>query len=117
MNQPLYSGLDVGGFDEVCMEARQVNAAPSAMWNKTDKNDARGIAQILRTDWFSPVPMKSREAHGVRALLSTRKTLLKKRWVLPMKSKGCRAVGVEPIASLTFKAAVDDPALLTRILG
>ena len=38
------------------------------MRNKTDKNDARGIAQVLRTGWFSPVHMKSREAHGLRAL-------------------------------------------------
>ncbi|WP_295537285.1 transposase [uncultured Thioclava sp.] len=60
------------------MEARQVNAALSAMRNKTDKNDARGIAHVLRTGWFSPVHMKSREAHGVRALLSTRKALLNK---------------------------------------
>lgn len=60
------------------MEARQVNAALSAMRNKTDKNDARGIAQVLRTGWFSPVHMKSREAHGQRALLSTRKALLNK---------------------------------------
>ena len=55
-----------------------MNAALSAMRNKTDRNDARGIAQILRTGWFSPVHMKSREAHGVRALLSTRKALLNK---------------------------------------
>ncbi|EHS52066.1 transposase, partial [Rhizobium sp. PDO1-076] len=36
----------------VCMEARQVNAALSAMRNKTDKHDARGIAQILRSGWY-----------------------------------------------------------------
>lgn len=60
------------------MEARQVNAALSAMRNKTAKNDARGIAHILRTGWFSPVHMKSREAHGMRALLSCRKALLNK---------------------------------------
>ena len=41
-------------------------------------SDARGIAQILRTGWFSPVHMKSREAHGLRALLSSRKALLNK---------------------------------------
>ena len=58
-------------FDVVCKEARQVRAALSATRNKTDKNDARGIAQILRTGWLSPVQMKSPEAHGVRALLST----------------------------------------------
>ncbi len=78
MSQHLFFGLTNEGFDVVCMEARQVNAALSAMRNKTDKNDARGIAQILRTGWFSPVHMKSRKAHGYRALLSTRKALLNK---------------------------------------
>lgn len=58
MSQHLYFGLTTEGFDVVCMEARQVNAALSAMRNKTDKNDARGIAQVLRTGWFSPVHMK-----------------------------------------------------------
>jgi transposase len=74
----LFYGLKAEGFNVVCMEARQVSAALSAMRNKTHRKDARGIAQILRTGWFSPVHMKSREAHGVRALLSTRKALLSK---------------------------------------
>ena len=78
LSQHLFFGLRDKGFDLSCMEARQVNAALSASRNKTDKTDARGIAQILRTGWFSLVHMKSREAHGVRALLSTRKALLKK---------------------------------------
>lgn len=78
LSQHLFYGLKAEGFDVVCMEACQVSAALSAMRNKTDRNDARGIAQILRTGWFSPVHMKSREAHGVRALLSTRKALLNK---------------------------------------
>lgn len=76
MSQHLFFGLTAEGFDVVCMEARQVKAALSAMRNKTDKNDARGIAHVLRTGWFSPVHMKSREAHGQRALISTRKALL-----------------------------------------
>ena len=58
MSQHLFFGLTAEGFDVVCMEARQVSAALSAMRNKTDKTDARGIAQILRTGWFSPVHMK-----------------------------------------------------------
>ena len=69
MSQHLYFGLQAAGFDVVCLEARQVNAALSAMRNNSDKNDVRGIAHILRTGWFSPVHMKSREAHGLRALL------------------------------------------------
>ncbi len=66
MSQHLFCGLTDNGFDVVCMEARQVNAALSAMRNKTDRNDARGIAQILRAGWLSPVHMMSREAHGTR---------------------------------------------------
>lgn len=88
MSQHLFFGLQGEGFDVVCMEARQVSAALSAMRNKTDKTDAKGIAQILRTGWFSPVHMKSREAHGVRALLSTRKALLKKTMDLANEVRG-----------------------------
>jgi transposase len=88
MSQHLFFGLKTEGFDVVCMEARQVNAALSAMRNKTDKNDARGIAHVLRTGWFSPVHMKSREAHGLRALLSTRKALLKKTMDLANEVRG-----------------------------
>ena len=88
MSQHLFFGLESSGFDVVCMEARQVSAALSAMRNKTDRTDAKGIAQILRTGWFSPVHMKSREAHGVRALLSTRKALLKKTMDLANEVRG-----------------------------
>ncbi len=63
MSQHLFFGFRDEGFDVVCMEIRQVNAVLSAMLNKTDKNDARGIAQVLRIGWFSPVHMKSRAIH------------------------------------------------------
>ena len=62
----------------ICMEARQVSAALSAMRNKTDKNDARGIAQILRSGWYSRAHVKSLDSHLTRALLTSRKTVLKK---------------------------------------
>ena len=73
MSQHLFFGLQAAGFIVVCMEARQVNAALSAMRNKTDKTDARGIAQVLRSGWFNPVHMKSREAHAVRAFAIMRR--------------------------------------------
>lgn len=88
LSQYLFFGLQDKGLEIVCMEARQVSAALSAMRNKTDKTDAKGIAQILRTGWFSPVHMKSREAHGLRALLSTRKALLKKTMDLANEVRG-----------------------------
>ena len=78
MCQHLFRGLRATGFDVACMEARQVNAALSAMRNKTDKTDARGIAQVLRSGWFNPVYIKSREANALRALLSCRKAIQKK---------------------------------------
>ena len=63
LTQHLTYGLVGCGFEVVCMEARQVKAALSAMRNKTDKHDARGIAQILRSGWYSRVHVKSVEAH------------------------------------------------------
>ena len=67
LTQYLTYGLRDAGYHVVCMEARQVSAALSAMRNKTDKNDARGIAQLLRIGWYSPVYIKSIESHQIRA--------------------------------------------------
>ncbi|MEO9515696.1 MAG: transposase [Paracoccaceae bacterium] len=77
MSQHLHFGLQAAGFDIVCMEARQVNAALSAMRNKTDETDARGIAQVPRSSWYGKVFIKSREAHALRALLGSRKAVQK----------------------------------------
>jgi transposase len=78
LTQYLTYGLRDAGYQVVCMEARQVKVALSAMRNKTDQNDARGIAQLLRTGWYSPVYIKSIESHQIRALLSSRKAVLTK---------------------------------------
>jgi transposase len=59
LSQYLTYGLQAADFNVVCMEAQQVKAALSAMRNKTDKHDARGIAQLLRSGWYSQVHVKS----------------------------------------------------------
>ena len=76
--QYLTYGLQSAGFEVACMEAQQVKAALSAMRNKTDKHDARGIAQLLRSGWYSQVHVKSMESHHIRMLLSSRKAVLDK---------------------------------------
>lgn len=78
LTQYLSYGLIAAGYEVICMEARQVKAALSAMRNKTDRHDARGIAQILRSGWYSRVHVKSLESHQIRALLSSRKAVLAK---------------------------------------
>ncbi len=101
MSQHLYYGLVDAGFKTVCMETRQVAAALSAMRNKTDKNDARGIAQVLRSGWYSPVHIKSRESHYDRALLTSRRTLLRKTIDLEQEIRGLfKAFGIRLPAQL-----------------
>jgi transposase len=75
LSQWLHAGLAKAGFEAVLLETRQVKAALSAMIVKTDRKDARGIAQLLRMGWFRPVHCKSPPAQEVRALLVGRKLL------------------------------------------
>jgi len=59
LSQWLREGLVDGGLDVVLLETRHVKAALSAMTVKTDRKDARGIAQFLRMGWYRPVHAKS----------------------------------------------------------
>jgi transposase len=75
LSQWLHAGLGKAGFEAALLETRHVKAALSAMVVKTDRKDARGIAQLLRMGWFRPVHRKSPDAQEVRALLVGRKLL------------------------------------------
>src|SRR3954453_21267119 len=75
LSQWLQAALVKAGFEAVLLETRHVKAALSAMIVKTDRKDARGIAQLLRMGWFRPVHCKSAPAQEVRALLVARKQL------------------------------------------
>lgn len=78
LSQWLHAGLTQAGFETVLLETRHVKAALSAMTVKTDRKDARGIAQLIRMGWFRPVHCKSIGSQEVRALLVARKLLLGK---------------------------------------
>ena len=75
LSQWLRAALVEAGQDVVLLETRHVTAALSAMTVKTDRKDARGIAQLLRMGWYRPVHAKSANAQDVRALLVGRKLL------------------------------------------
>jgi transposase len=75
LSQWLHAGLAAAGFDAVLLETRHVRAALSARTVKTDRKDARGIAQMVRMGWYRPVHCKTPAAQAVRALLVARKQL------------------------------------------
>ena len=72
----LVHGLRAAGLDVECLDARRVKAALQMRLNKTDENDAEGLAQVVRTGWYRPVHVKSRDAHRARALLGARAQLV-----------------------------------------
>ena len=75
LSQWLHAALVAAGFETVLLETRHVKAALSAMTVKTDRRDARGIAQLLRLGWFRSVHAKSVGAQEVRTLLTARKLM------------------------------------------
>ena len=75
LSQWRHAGLTRAGFEAVLLETQHVKAALSAMVVKTDRKDARGIAQLLRMGWYRPVHCKSPPAQEIRALLVGRKLL------------------------------------------
>jgi transposase len=75
LSQWLYNGLMEAGFAVELLETRHVRTAFKTMPVKTDRKDARGIAQLLRMGWFRPVHCKSMAAQEVRAVLTARKLI------------------------------------------
>ena len=75
LSQWLHAGLTEAGFEAVLLETRHVKAALGAMTMRTDRNDARGMAQMIRMGWFRPVHAKTVPAQEIRALLVARKQL------------------------------------------
>ncbi|MGJ4855518.1 IS110 family transposase [Labrys sp. La1] len=75
ISQWLYRELLQRKFPVICIDSRHSNAVLKAQLNKTDRNDARGIAQMMRFGLFKPVHVKPIEAQLVKTLLTGRRFL------------------------------------------
>ena len=75
----LHKELSLAGLPAICVETRHAKAVMQAQNVKTDRNDARAIAQMMRTGWFKAVHVKAEDSQKVRAIMSSRRCLLDKR--------------------------------------
>ena len=75
MSQWLYAELAAAGLPVICVEAQHMRSALAAQRNKTDRNDARGIAQMMRVGLYRPVHVKTLPSQERRQLLTARKLL------------------------------------------
>jgi transposase len=72
----LWTELKKLGLPVICIDARHAKAALKMQINKTDRNDAAGIARIMQCGWFKEVRVKDLDSHAIRALLSSRALLI-----------------------------------------
>jgi len=78
LSQWLFSALAEAGLPVICVETRHMRAVLQAQINKTDRNDARGIAQMMRVGLYRPVHVKTLRSQKLRMLLTHRKLLQSK---------------------------------------
>ena len=117
--QWIYGGLRAQGLPAIVVDARHMKATLSAMRNKTDKHDARGIAQMMRVSLFRAVHVKSRESHELRLLLTNRRLLRRKCLDIENEIRGSLKVfglKIGRVTKFTFERRVrelvsDDPRL------
>src|SRR3712207_5286776 len=88
LSQWLFAAMRDAGLAVELLETRNMREAFKAMPVKTDRKDARGIAQLMRLGWFRPVHCKSLPAQETRALLTARKLLQGKRNDAEMSLRG-----------------------------
>ena len=84
----LYRELTDYGHDVVCIETRHAKAAMAAQNVKTDKNDARGIAQMIRTGWYKAVHIKSEMSQRLKMIINSRKCLVGQRIAIESQIRG-----------------------------
>ena len=76
------------GVPVICIDARHAKAALSMRLNKSDRNDACGLARIMQAGWYKEVQVKSLACHEVRAMLNSRAQLVKTKRDLENQIRG-----------------------------
>ncbi len=95
-----YRSLTALGLPVVCIDARHAKAALAMQLNKTDANDAVGLAQIVRTGWYREVAVKSEHSHRTRGLLAARAKLVGMRKEIANQLRGLLKVFGHVIGAL-----------------
>jgi transposase len=121
LSQWLYAAMKQAGLSVELLETRHVSNAFKAMPVKSDRNDARNIAQLMRLGWFRPVHCKSMSAQEIRAMLTARKLIQSKLLDLENSLRGIlRGFGLKvgkttkrSFASRISELVVGHPALET----
>jgi transposase len=120
LSQWLFAGMKQAGLAVELLETRHVRNAFKLMPVKTDRKDARGIAQLIRMGWFRPVHCKSVVAQETRSMLGARKLLQSKLHDIELGLRGTlRGFGLKlgKTTPKTFESRVrtlvaDHPTLL-----
>ena len=130
LSQWLFSALAEAGLPVICVETRHMRAVLKAQINKTDRNDARGMAQMMRAGIYRPVHVKTLRSQKLRMLLTHRKLLQSKAIAIDNDLRGTLRnfglkVGVvrtvkfearirELVENLPDLAALVEPLLIVR---
>jgi transposase len=111
LSQWLYTRLAKAGMPAICVETRHMKAALSAERQKTDRNDARGIAQMMRVGLYQPVHVKTQQSQEKRVLLTSRKLLQRKLLDIENELRGIlRNFGLKvgPVRANKFEGRIRD---------
>ena len=109
LSQWLFSALAEAGLPVICVETRHMRAVLQAQINKTDRNDARGIAQMMRAGLYRQVHVKTLRSQKLRMLLTHRKLLQSKAIAIDNDLRGTlRNFGLKVgvVGALKFEARI-----------
>ena len=109
LSQWLFIALAEADLPVICVETRHMRAVLQAQINKTDRNDARGIAQMMRAGLYRPVHVKTLRSQKLRMLLTHRKLLQSKAIAIDNDLRGTlRNFGLKVgvVGALKFEARI-----------